>query len=237
VANVNPANGAEMASVGDPGGTTQYYGQSFWRKENRKFAEPHFRMEKSARIVNGIARGKESYLLDVGCGPATLAHLLDENIHYHGIDIAIQDPAPNLIEADFLKTPIRFGDKLFDIVLAQGAFEYVEASQSEKLAEIGSILADSGKFIVSYWNFGHRDKQIYSAFSNIRPINQFREDLTRHFKIDKFFPTSHNWHQHEPGRKFMKAAQMHINANVPFISPILAVEYFFICSLYGPKGT
>ena len=28
----------------------------------------------------------------------------------------------------------------------------------------------------------------------------------------------------------MKAANMHINANVPFISRALAVEYFFICS-------
>ena len=45
--------------------------------------------------------------------------LLRPNIQYHGIDIAIHDPAPNLIEADFLEVPIQFGDKHFDIILAQ----------------------------------------------------------------------------------------------------------------------
>jgi hypothetical protein len=30
---------------------------------------------------------------------------------------------------------------------------------------------------------------------------------------------------------------MHTNINVPFISPVLAVEYFFICSkLSSPQG-
>ena len=72
-----------------------------------------------------MAQGKTYDLLDVGCGPATLMHLLDQNISYHGIDIAIHEPAPNLIEADFLENPISFHGRKFDIVLAQGIFEYV----------------------------------------------------------------------------------------------------------------
>ena len=78
--------------------------------------------------------------------------------------------------------------------------------------------------------FGHRNKDIYWPFSNIQSLNNFRQSLQRNFRIDKFFPVGHNWHHREPGRKLIKAAQMHLNINIPFISPVLAVEYFFICS-------
>jgi len=208
----------------------QEYKKDFWCKENLKFVEPHFRLEKAARIVNNIARGRECDLLDVGCGPATLIRLLSENVHYYGMDIAIHDPAPNLIEADFLETPISFGDKLFDIVLAHGVFEYVGIFQDDKFAEICKLLADDGKFVVSYWNFGHRNKDVYHSFSNIQSLNGFRESLASHFHIDRSFPVGHNWHHREPGRKLIKAAQMHINVNVPLVSQVLAVEYFFVCS-------
>ena len=156
--------------------------------------------------------------------------LLQPNIQYYGIDIAIHDPAPNLIEADFLETPIRFDDKHFDIILAQGFFEYAGNLQTQKFAEIAGLLNDSGIFVVSYVNFGHRKRYIYEPYSNVQTLNDFRQSLAQHFIIHKFFPTSHNWNHSEPNRKFLKAANMHININVPFISRILAVEYFFICS-------
>ena len=155
--------------------------------------------------------------------------LLRSNIQYYGIDIAIHDPAPNLIEADLLKTPIRFDDKRFDIVIAQGFFEYVGTFQAQKFAEISQLLNDGGIFIVSYVNFGHRDRSIYWPYSNVQALNDFRQSLAQYFEIKRTFPTSHNWHHSEPSRKFIRAANMHININVPFISPVLAVEYFFIC--------
>jgi SAM-dependent methyltransferase len=228
----DPASGTDIArGHGIGGNARQYYKRDFWGKENLKFVEPHFRLEKAARIINNIAQGRECDLLDVGCGPATLQHLLGENVHYHGIDMAIHDPAPNLIEADFLQTPIKFGDdRLFDIVLAQGVFEYVGSFQDQKFSEISKILTEDGKFIVSYWNFGHRNKDIYWPFSNIQSLNNFRQSLEHNFRIDRFFPVGHNWHHREPGRKLIKAAQMHVNIHIPFISPVLAVEYFFICS-------
>jgi SAM-dependent methyltransferase len=231
----NSASGKDTAPADGPG-SVRYYKRDFWSKENLKFTQSHFRMKKAARIVNAMAQGKETDLLDVGCGPATLGGLLDDNIHYYGIDIAIHDPAPNLIEADFLKTPIKFGDRKFGIVVAQGVFEYVGTFQDEKLAETRGLLTDDGRFIVSYWNFGHRDKQVYSPFSNIQSFSQFRDSLAHYFSIDKCFPVGHNWQQQEPGRKLMKAAQMHMNINIPFISSALAVEYFFICSRYDAKG-
>jgi SAM-dependent methyltransferase len=211
----------------------QFHKKDFWSQENLKFTQPHFRLEKAARIVNKTMQGKECDLLDVGCGPAALQRLLDDNVHYYGIDIAIHDPAPNLIEMDFLESPIKFGDKQFDIILAQGVFEYVGKFQSQKFAEIREILSGDGKFIVSYVNFGHRKKEIYWPYSNVQSFNEFRGSLAQYFSIERYFPTSHNWNHCEPNRWWMKALQKNFNPNVPVISPILAVEYFFICTRPG----
>jgi SAM-dependent methyltransferase len=226
---MNARPGGESSVSGDNVGNTLYK-KDFWSKENLKYNRPHYRLDKSARIVNRLARGKRVMLLDVGCGPAALMPLLRPNIQYYGIDIAIHDPAPNLIEADLLNTPIRFDDKRFDIVTALGFFEYVGTFQAQKFAEISQLLNDNGIFIVSYVNFGHRDRSVYWPYSNVQALNDFRQSLTQYFEIKRSFPVSHNWHHSDPGRKFIKAANMHTNINVPIISPVLAVEYFFICS-------
>jgi SAM-dependent methyltransferase len=223
-----PAGGESLVSEGGVGSTL--HKKDFWSEENLKYSRPHFRLEKAARIVNRLAGDKRSTLLDVGCGPAALMHLLRSNIQYYGIDIAIQNPAPNLIEADFLEAPIQFDDKRFDIVVAQGVFEYVGDFQAQKFAEISRLMNDDGIFVASYVNFGHRTRMIYWPYSNVQALSDFRQSLAQHFEIKRSFPTSHNWGHSEPKRKLIKAANMHINMNVPFISPKLAVEYFFICS-------
>ena len=224
----DPAAGDSCVSEDGVGNTL--YKRGFWGRENLKYSASHYRLEKSARIINRLARSRRCTLLDVGCGPATLMSALRSNIQYYGIDIAIHDPAPNLIEADFLETPIRFGDKRFDLVIAQGVFEYVGSSQAQKFAEIAKILKDAGVFIVSYVNFGHRNRNIYWPYSNVQPLNDFRQSLAQHFEIRRSFPTSHNWNHSEPSRKLIKAGNMHININIPVISRVLAVEYFFICT-------
>jgi SAM-dependent methyltransferase len=212
-----------------------YHKWDFWSKENLNYVQPHFRLQKAARIVNRVAQGKECDLLDVGCGPATLADLLHKNVHYYGIDIAIHDPAPNLLQTDFLESPIRFGDKKFDIILAQGVFEYMGSFQAQKFCEIAQLLKQEGTFIASYVNFGHRSKEIYWPYNNIQSFDDFHDSLRHFFHIDRVFPTSHHWHHHEPNRWYMKAIQMHININIPIMSRFLAVEYFFICSPRGAK--
>ena len=211
----------------------KYHKREFWIRQNLNYADPHFRLEKAARIVTALAQGKECDLLDVGCGPATLMRLLRNSIHYYGIDIAIHDPAPNLIQADFLETPIRFANKQFDIILAQGVFEYAGRFQSQKFVEIKELLRDGGRFIVSYVNFNHLHRHVSEVYNNIQSVEEFRRSVERVFRIDHCFPTSHHWHHHEPSRRFMKSIQMRINVNIPFISPIFAVEYFFICSVPG----
>jgi cyclopropane fatty-acyl-phospholipid synthase-like methyltransferase len=226
----DPARGNDTVTGSGSGDAVKSYKKDFWDEENLNYAEPHFRAQKVARLVNKIARGRERDLLDIGCGPASLRLLLDDNIHYYGIDIAIHDPAPNLIEADLVENPIEFNGKQFDIVVAQGAFEYFGGVQSQKFAEIKELLADDGTFIVSYWNFGHRNARMYAPFSNIQPLSDFRESLASYFKINASFPASHNWKHNMSDRKLLKAINTHVNANIPFVSPKLAVEYFFVCS-------
>jgi len=223
----NAADDEGFGSADTTGGTL--YKKDFWSKENLKYSRPHYRLEKSARIINRLTRGKGCTLLDIGCGPAALMPLLQSNIQYYGVDIAIQHPAPNLLEADFLEMPIRFADKHFDIVIAQGVFEYVGGLQAQKFAEISQLLNDSGTFIVSYVNFDHRSKSVYWPYSNVQPLGDFRQALARHFEIKRSFPTSYNWHHSEPNQKIIRSINMHINLSIPFISRILAVEYFYIC--------
>jgi cyclopropane fatty-acyl-phospholipid synthase-like methyltransferase len=231
---MNETVGGKDAGADSVGNKTQYYKKDFWREENLKYARPHHRLAKSARIINGIARSEERTLLDVGCGPATLMRLLDTNIHYYGIDIAIQQPAPNLIEYDFLEAPIGFGDKRFDMIVAQGVFEYIGKFQFRKFEEIAHLLKDDGVFLLSYVNFAHRDTDIYWPYSNVQSFEKFRESLACYFNIDRYFPTSHNWNHSEPNRRLVRAVNMYVNANIPIISRMLAVEYFFICS---PRST
>ena len=228
----DPGEGKSTA----PGTTVKYYKRDFWSQENLKYSRPHFRLEKAARITNGLSRGRERSLLDVGCGPSALAHLLAPNIRYYGIDISIPQPAPNLMEADIAASPVAFGGKRFDIVLAQGFFEYMGEFQRQKFEEIAGILNPGGLFVLTYVNFGHRDKELYWPYNNVQPLKHFRDDVRRYFKIERSFPTSHNWRHSEPNRKLLKAANMRINANIPLISPALAVEYFFICSARETAG-
>jgi predicted TPR repeat methyltransferase len=186
-------------------------------------------MKKLARLVNRMADGKECRLLDVGCGPATLQRLLDSNIRYYGIDIAIQEPAPNLRERDILVGGIDSDEKPFDLVVAQGLFEYLGDSQSKKFGEIAEIMTPSGAFIVSYVNFDHHKPNYYWPYSNITPAQRFQESLEEHFLVERKLPTAHNWNHTEPSRLLITTPNMYLNANIPFVTRRLAVEYIYIC--------
>jgi SAM-dependent methyltransferase len=207
-----------------------YHKRDFWIKENLNYAKPHFRLKKAARIVNGIARSRRLDLLDVGCGPAILRKFLRPNIRYHGIDVAIHERAANFVEADFVENPIQFHSKKFDIIVAQGVFEYVGTHQGDKFSEIRSLLKENGIFLASYVNFDHLRRNIYPLYNNVQSPIEFQQSLMRFFSVDRFFPTSHYWHHEEPTQRWVKYLQMNISLNVPVISTLFAVEYFFVCS-------
>ena len=209
--------------------TGAIYKRDFWADENTKYIRPHHRMVKMARVINHIADGKDGRLLDVGCGPATLRLQLTPNIRYYGIDIAIQERSPNLRECDILQEPISSEDAPFDLVVAQGLFEYLADSQSRKFSEIADLLTPDGKFIVSYVNFDHRQPKYDRPYSNIQPSAQFRNSLAEHFVVEKQRPTALNWSHTEPERWYARVPNMYINLNVPFLTRWLAVEYLYIC--------
>jgi SAM-dependent methyltransferase len=211
-------------------GSARYYKKDFWSTENLKYSEPHFRMRKVASVVSRLARDREGDLLDVGCGPGTLQHLMPANVRYHGIDISIPYPAKNLIEKDILESPIDFRGMRFDFVVAQGMFEYVGEYQSEKFAEIAGLLRPGGKFVLTYQNFDHRQRELYWPYSNVQRPGDFRRELARFFRIERWFAVSHNWNHSQPNRRLMKMSQARLNIKVPVISPILAVDYLYVCS-------
>jgi len=171
--------------------------------------------------------------LDVGCGPATLAALLLPTIQYYGIDIAIKNPFPNLLEADLMESTIGFEGKYFDIVVAQGFFEYVGKLQSQKLAEIVDILGDGGTFIASYVNFDHRRRHIYQPYSNVQPFDQFLASVEEHFAVRQVLPTSYNWWHRDTNPRIFRAFGMHTDRNIPVVGRSLAVQYILVCGARG----
>lgn len=88
-------------------------------------------------------------------------------MHYFGIDIGIQSPAPKLLQADFVEGPIGFDNKSFDIIVAQGVFEYIGGCLQQKFAEIRSFLNTGGKLVVSYVNFNHLHRYVYEPYNNV----------------------------------------------------------------------
>jgi len=204
--------------------------RDYWIVENTLYTEASFRLRKCARVLNQLVRNRDCALLDVGCGPAALRPLLNPNIRYYGIDIAIHEPAAHLKELDIARKPIDFDGRRFDFVVALGFFEYMGDQQNRKLEEIKAILKDDGKFMMSYINFGHFHRRVWPNYNNIQSIAEMRESLKDVFRVDKWFPASHHLRQKQPGKYALPALQMHVNWNISVISPLMAVEYFFICS-------
>lgn len=210
--------------------TENYRSRDYWIVENALYAKPSFRLQKCARIVQELTKGRACSLLDVGCGPAALRECLSPNFSYYGIDIAIHQPASYLQEIDFGRNTICFDNKRFDVVTALGVFEYMGEYQNRKMQEIRDILNPDGKFIMSYINFGHFRHMVWPNYNNVQPIAHMKKSLEEVFQVERCFPASHHWRQKQPGEKAMPGLQMRVNFNIPLLSPMLAVEYFFVCS-------
>lgn len=210
--------------------TDNFYKRDFWIEENLVYAQPIFRSKRCARMIAKFAIGEQCDLLDVGCGPASLRRVLPPNVNYHGIDIAIHEPAPYLRELDFSERPIGFNDKRFRFVVALGVLEYMGRRQREKFSEIANILEPNGKFIMSYVNFRHIRKKIYAMYNNVQTIEEMRRGLEEVFRVEQIFPVCHHWRHKQPGRNALPALQMKIDSDIPVFSRLFAVEYFFVCS-------
>jgi len=204
--------------------------RDYWIVENAQYAAVSFRLRKLARIVNEMAGDRECSLLDVGCGPAALRSVLRPNVAYHGIDIAIHEPAPYLQEIDIAHDPIDFSGRSFDFVVAMGLYEYMGTQQDQKFDEVRAIMKNDGKFIMSYINFGHFRRLVWPNYNNVKPIGEMADHLKKVFHVERYLPVSHHWRQKQPGKRSLQGLQMKVNFNIPIITPAMAVEYFFVCS-------
>jgi len=115
-------------------------------------------------------------------------------------------------------------------VVALGFFEYMGQQQIRKFEEINAILKDDGKFMMSYINFEHFGRRVWPNYNNVQSIAEMTKSLNEVFQVERCFPASHHWRQKQPGKRSFRALQMYVNFNIPIISPLMAVEYFFICS-------
>ena len=203
--------------------------RDFWSLENLKYSQPHYRMRKVARVLNHLADEKPCRLLDVGCGPAALRHLLDPDIAYHGVDIAIQEPSPELVERDLLREPITSDDAPFDLVVAQGFFEYMSDAQSKKFAEIADLLAPDGRFVATYVNFDHLIPEYYTPYEQYPATRRIPEGPGRAIRHREAGADCTNWNHSEPGQWFVRIPNMYINVKVPMLTSRLAVTYIFVC--------
>jgi SAM-dependent methyltransferase len=210
---------------------TAYWNREHWIASTDFYKRPYLRLEKCARILNRLAGSRATDLLDIGCGPATLARHLNGNIRYHGIDIAIHEPAANLIEMDVTQEPIRFRNKRFDLIVAAGLFEYLGTFHRQKLWEIHGLLKERGRLVVTFTNFAHVHPPLQEpTYNNAMSIRAFLDDLRAFFRVERYFPSSHNWVRREPKRRWLYWMNMRFSANIPFVSRLLACNYFFICS-------
>jgi hypothetical protein len=119
--------------------TDNFNNRDFWAKENLSYARPNFRAGKCARMIAEFSRDEPCDFLDVGCGPAALRQVLGPNTNYHGIDMAIHNPAPWLREVDLAQNPICLRQQTVSFRGGDGRLRIHGRHQEQKFAEIDKI--------------------------------------------------------------------------------------------------
>ena len=94
------------------------------------------------------------------------------------------------------------------------------------------MLNGSGTFVAVVHQLRPSRREIYRPYSNVQPLRTISgRSLSRtFFRIDRYFPGLAQLESRPAQPQLIKAVNMHVNVNIPLISPVLAVEYFFICS-------
>ncbi|MGE7999173.1 class I SAM-dependent methyltransferase [Lysinibacillus sp. NPDC093190] len=206
-----------------------FYTKQYWIKENYKYKNVHFRLEKIAKIINMKSK-KSADLLDIGCGTATLSTIIREDLNYFGIDIAPHSKEPNIKELDIANSVIQFDERKFDVIVSSGLFEYLGDKHIEKMNEISNILEDRGIFIVSFSNMKHIKKPNYPSWNNSESISVFKSNLEKNFRVIDYFPAYHNTKYTEISNGFWKKLARKININIPVISKLWGIDFIFICT-------
>ncbi|MFA6393954.1 MAG: class I SAM-dependent methyltransferase [Patescibacteria group bacterium] len=169
----------------------------YWSIESLKYQKPHERIRKIYReIIKGSTSGS---VLDIGCGPASLALLLQSgNFKYSGVDVFKQNiPSGryrvfDLEHDDFSNFPF---DEIFDVVVISGVIEYLSIERVRELLKYLRLkLSDRNtKIIITYTNFSHYSRKIatyHPRWVMIKKIDDIREEFrAAGFSIVRFYPS------------------------------------------------
>ncbi|MBT3321820.1 MAG: class I SAM-dependent methyltransferase [Anaerolineae bacterium] len=139
----------------------------FYQTFGKEFSATRGRIQSGVRkILNGI--GRDSSILDLGCGNGEFARQLAEAGHtapYHGVDFSLPLlTAARLVPEDF---PAQFSalditekewgiiNEKHSIITAFAVLHHIpgEETRLEILKNIHQYLADDGQFIFSNWQF------------------------------------------------------------------------------------
>ena len=134
--------------------------KAHWQARIDNYDRPHPRLRRIAKIVVDLVNPNENptTVLDVGCGKATLRSLLPTCVEYFGIDFTVEkleSTDPQHFSSEDLDNPQRaFQDRVFDIVICSGIFEYISHPE-QFLQFVTSKVSAGGHLIFSYTNRRH----------------------------------------------------------------------------------
>ena len=170
----------------------------YWSGETQKYQEPHLRLKRLAGEINRLPL-KTGTVLDLGCGPGTLGHLLDRSrFQYFGVDVFKQELATgaygqfDLDHDDW--DQFSFQQK-FDVVVLSGVLEYLAPERIEELLRFirQNLVKPETVLVVTYTNFEHylrRPINYHPAWTVTRPIKKMLSVLANTgFRLIKKYPS------------------------------------------------
>lgn len=168
----------------------------------RKIIELNFVTIKRVirKEVEVIIADPDKLILDVPCGTGEFSSLFRQE-GYSGIDISQRyvDYALKHYKKRFYCRDAcnnGFKESYFDFVLIIGFFHHLDRPDIEKvLHEVKRVLKPCGRVLLiedapvtSRWNFIGRILQSQDVGSNIRPPDEYRAILQKHFFIQRYYP-------------------------------------------------
>jgi len=159
---------------------------------------------KSRVLIEAMANGKASNILDAGCGIGdNIFEMYDGENIYQGVDYSeanIKVARGRLPKEVKLQqgsiTDLEFGDKQFDYVTCIEVLEHIP-DQFQALRELNRVLKDDGRLVLSV-PFRHWFKSYYSKMGHIRHYTQ--SDLSNvlkeaGFDVVEWLPNYPKWHR------------------------------------------
>jgi SAM-dependent methyltransferase len=172
------------ASVPRPSSAEQGYLDVRYAEERRPYTDYPGKLTHylSERYLLGYRGGR---LLDLGCGRGEFLHgFASEGFRATGVDRS-RPSRPRfperVLEADYEKGALPFGDASFDVLFNKSVFEHV-TDISKVLGECHRVLAPGGRMISLVPDWTAQWSHFYDDWTHVRPftLTGLRECLQSH---------------------------------------------------------